>query len=72
LANYVLYAKQGQNRELSERVVEIVNPKIVRFIKINKIDGVGFVPPSVRRSFQFIDFLKYKLDLVFLCQNKVL
>lgn len=63
LGNMMLYAKQSQNRELSDRVIERVRPTINRIIEHYQIDCVAYIPPSVNRPFQFMKEFADKLRL---------
>lgn len=61
LGQLVLYAKQSQNKKLFAEVLSLIEASINRFIKFNKIEAVCFVPPTVKREVQFMDFLKKNL-----------
>lgn len=58
LGQLLLYAKQSQNLGLMNEIVEIVKPKIHEVIKKHHIDGVGFIPPTVKRERQFMKALE--------------
>ena len=59
----ILYAKQTQNRQLTKEIITTIRPQIHQLIHTHKITAVGFIPPSIPRAFQFMDSLKYQLDL---------
>ncbi len=63
LGQMLLYAKQSQNRRLMKELIDDVRPATLKMIKKFKIDGVGFVQPTVKREVQFMNELKKKLNL---------
>ncbi len=63
LGQLLLFAKQSQNRELINQLADIVNPTILKLIKKFNIDGVGFIPPTVKRELQLIKQLQKRLNL---------
>jgi len=63
LGQLLLYAKQSQNKKLMKEIVEIVKPNINKIIKKFKIDGVGFIPPTVKRETQLMKVLERGLNL---------
>lgn len=63
LGQLLLYAKQSQDKKLIKEIVEIVKSKISLIINKYKIDGVVFVPPTVKREIQFMKELEKQLDL---------
>ncbi len=63
LGQLLLYAKQSQNRTLMKELTKEVKIKINFILKKYKIDGVGFVPPTVKREIQFIRELEKNLSL---------
>ena len=58
LGQLLLYAKQSQNLDLMNEIIKIAKPKIREIIKNYKIDGVGFIPPTVKRERQFMRVLE--------------
>ena len=54
LGQLLLYAKQSQNKELMRAVVREAKPAIEHIIQKHHIDALAFVPPSVKRSIQFM------------------
>ena len=62
LGQLLLYAKQSQNVSLMKEIIEIIRPKIEQIIKIFKIDGIGFIPPTVKREKQLIKFFEKELS----------
>lgn len=63
LGQMLLYAKQSQNKKLMKELIDDIRPGVEKIITKYCIDGVGFVPPTVKREVQFMNELKKKLDL---------
>lgn len=63
LGQMLLYAKQSQNRGLMHNLIEDIRFKITTFINKYKIDGVLFIPPTVKREVQFMKELERGLNL---------
>lgn len=63
LGQLLLYAKQSQNKKLIKELVASVKPQIDFIISRYKINGVGFVPPTVKREVQFMKELEKNLSL---------
>lgn len=63
LGQLVLYAKQSQNRELIDELVELAKPLIEKIIKEFSIDAVAFIPPTVPRTLQFMSEFEHALHL---------
>lgn len=63
LGQLLLYAKQSQEPSLVKSIAEIVRPKIDILVKKFKIDGVGFIPPTVKRQIQLMRELEKDLNL---------
>jgi hypothetical protein len=57
------FAKQGQNRMLMNEIIGIIKEKILAFIKVKKIDAVGYIPPTIKRQLQFMQVLQKGLNL---------
>jgi len=68
LGQMLLYAKQGQDEKLIKKIILQIKPQIKKLIKIKKIDAVGFIPPTVKRSVQF---MKKMEDILMLKINKI-
>ena len=58
LGQFLLYAKQSQDRKLIRELVLSIKPKIELIIFENNIDGIGFIPPTVKREVQFMKELE--------------
>lgn len=63
LGQLLLYAKQSQNQNLINELVEKIKAQIFSVIKKNKIDAVGFIPPTVKREIQLMKEIEKKLNL---------
>jgi hypothetical protein len=63
LGTYILYAKQSQSIQLMKEVFKIVDEPIMKLIKSEKIDAVGFIPPTISRKIQFMTELKRMLAI---------
>lgn len=63
LGQMLLYAKQSQNKILTKELILNIKPQIKQLIKKYKIDGVGFIPPTVKRETQFIKEMEKGLGL---------
>jgi hypothetical protein len=57
------YAKQGQNTNLMESVVDEIKNRLTNLIIQHKVDAVLFVPPTIKRKVQIMDFFEKKLKL---------
>lgn len=63
LGQLLLYAKQSQDKKLMKELINIIRPQIIQVISKHKIDGVGFIPPTVKRETQFMKILENYLKL---------
>ncbi|MCX6761572.1 MAG: hypothetical protein NTY33_01880 [Candidatus Moranbacteria bacterium] len=61
LGQLLLYAKQSQDKNLMKELFFDIKPKIDRLIKEHNIDGVGFIPPTVKRKVQLMKELEKML-----------
>jgi len=59
----LLYAKQSQNKELIRKIVEQIQRRLKGVAREYKIDGVLFIPPTVKREVQFMKELENGLNL---------
>lgn len=62
LGQLLLYAKQSQNKALMNEIIVEVKPIIDRVIKKFKIDGLVFIPPTVKRETQLMKVLEKGLN----------
>ncbi len=63
LGQLLLYAKQSQDRTMINQVADIAKPVVEELIRNYKIDGIGFIPPTVKRDIQFMNQLEARLNL---------
>lgn len=63
LGQMLLYAKQSQNIALMRQLINEIRPGIMFLIDSCQIDGVLFVPPTVKREVQFMKELEKQLSL---------
>lgn len=63
LGTLLLYAKQGQDKKLIKKIVDIINNTVKNLIKNEKINTIGFIPPTVKRKIQFIKELDKMLNI---------
>ena len=63
LGTLLHFAKQGQNRKLMEEICVNIKPPLVEWIKKEKPDAVGYIPPTIKRELQFMKVLQQKLNL---------
>jgi hypothetical protein len=74
LGQLLLYAKQSQNKSYIKKLINFIKPKIEHSIKKFRIDGIGFIPPTVKREIQLMreleKGLKTKLKTVSIVKIK--
>lgn len=63
LGQMLLYAKQSQNKAFIRQLINLIKPKIQGLLKEYKIDGICFIPPTVKRQVQLMNELRHKLKL---------
>ncbi len=63
LGQLLLYAKQSQNKKIMKEVIENIESDVKNLIKKNKVDAIGFIPPTVKRQVQFMKILEQNLKL---------
>lgn len=61
LGQLLLYAKQSQNKKLMRELALEIKPKIDEILKKYAIDGIGFIPSTVKRQVQFMKELEKNL-----------
>ncbi len=54
LGQLLLYAKQSQNKSYIKELIGYIKPQMEHVIKKFKTDGIGFVPPTVKREIQIM------------------
>lgn len=63
LGQLLLFAKQSQNRKLINEIADIIKPSLLTLMEKYDIDGVGFIPPTVKRQLQLMRVLQNRLNL---------
>ena len=63
LGQILLLAKSSQDKKQINSLIETVSPCIHALIKQFNIDGVGFIPPTVKRQVQLMHELKKRIHL---------
>lgn len=63
LGQLLLYAKQSQNKKLIKQLSGEIKNNITTLMSRYEIDGVLFIPPTVRRETQFMSELQKNLQL---------
>ncbi len=63
LGQLLLFAKQSQNRKMINNIADTIQPSVLKLIKKYRIDGVGFIPPTVKRELQLMKQIQNKLNL---------
>jgi len=63
LGTLLHYAKQGQNKYLMRILLKEAKPKMQALLKKEKYDGVGYVPPTIRREVQLMKYLENNLHI---------
>ena len=61
LGQLLLYAKQSQDKKLMKELTVEVKPKVDYLVDKYGIDGIGFIPPTVKRQVQFMKELEKNL-----------
>lgn len=67
------YAKQGQNKKLMKSITGEIKNRIDNFIIQHQIDALVYVPPTIKRNLQIMDYFEkeLKLDLPKISVKKV-
>lgn len=63
LGQLLLFAKQSQDTVLMDQIIEDIRPAIDFLIRKFNIDGVAFIPPTVKRDRQIMKRIEKRLDL---------
>jgi predicted DNA-binding transcriptional regulator len=63
LGQWLLYAKQTQNRSQIHQLADFMKPAVERLIRKHDIGAVGFIPPTVKREVQLMKELQKRLKL---------
>lgn len=63
LGQILLYAKQSQDLKMINRLINEIRPKILKLIELERVEAVGFVPPTVKREIQLMKELQRGLGI---------
>lgn len=63
LGQMLLYAKQSQNIQLIHQLIGEISYRIIKLVQKYDIDGILFIPPTVKREVQFMKELEKQLKL---------
>jgi hypothetical protein len=63
LGTLLHYAKQGQNPFLMRIMMNVIKDRILTFLRSQKADAVGFIPPTIRREVQLMKFIQTQLNI---------
>ena len=63
LGQILLYAKQSQNKAQMLSLIEEIKPSVDYLIQKHAINGVGFIPPTVKRHVQLMTEIEHGLHL---------
>ncbi|MFO0703758.1 MAG: hypothetical protein U0525_03475 [Patescibacteria group bacterium] len=63
LAKLVMHAKGSQDEKLVSEIAEIIKNPLGRLLTKNKIEAVGYIPPTVPRPMQFMTALSRNLSI---------
>ena len=56
-------SKEEQDKKITKELVEMVSEDIIDFINKNSFDAIGFVPFSIKREVQIMNFLKKHINV---------
>ncbi len=63
LGQLLLFAKQSQDRQLINDIADLIKPGVLQLLEKYDIDGVGFIPPTVKRELQLVRQIQKRLNL---------
>ena len=63
LGTILHYAKQGQNKFLMQKLVHEIDGRVESFIMSHSVDAVGFVPPTIKREIQLMQYIRNALNI---------
>jgi len=63
LGQMLLFAKQSQDKILMNQIIDSIKSSVLRVIKKYNIDGVAFIPPTVKREHQLMKQIQKRLNL---------
>jgi biotin operon repressor len=63
LGQLLLFAKQSQDRKLINDIADRIKPGVLQVLQQYDIDGIGFIPPTVKRELQLVRQIQKRLNL---------
>lgn len=63
LGQLLLFAKQSQDRTLMNQMIDSIKPSVQEIIKRFNIDGIAYIPPTVKREHQLMKQIEKRLGL---------
>ncbi|MCO5267642.1 MAG: hypothetical protein M9897_01960 [Brumimicrobium sp.] len=63
LGTLMHYAKQGQNKSLMKMIVSEIKYRMANFIDEHQIDAIVYVPPTIKRTVQIMDYFEKNLGI---------
>jgi len=63
LGKLMHYGKQSQSKKLIAQIITLSKPKIEQIITQNKIDAVGYIPPTLQRNVQIMSEMEKGFDI---------
>jgi hypothetical protein len=63
IGNLLHFAKQGQNKMLMEQICVLLKPVLEKLIAEKRIDAVGYIPPTIKRELQLMNYIKRSFNL---------
>lgn len=63
IGNLIHFAKQAQQKTLMEKICLLLKDKLEALILSKKIDAVGYIPPTIKREVQIMNYFKNSFNL---------
>jgi hypothetical protein len=63
IGNLIHFAKQAQQKTLMEKICFLLKDKLEALITSKNIDAVGYIPPTIKREVQIMNYLKNSFNL---------
>ena len=63
IGNLIHFAKQAQQKTLMEKICLLLKDKLEALIISKNIDAVGYIPPTIKREVQIMNYFKNSFNL---------
>ena len=63
IGNLIHFAKQAQQKKLMEEICLLLKDKLEALIVSKNIDAVGYIPPTIKREVQIMNYFKNSFNL---------